>query len=395
VNSKTILIVDDQKPVREMIAAYLTEAGFNTLLADDGAQALLAVGERLPDLVVADVNMPNMNGLQLAGYLRADPVTARIPILLLSALAQSKDVLAGYAEGADEYVTKPIELAVLLAKVKSLLSRHQRGPAEVAPPARKLIAFVHAKGGVGTTALAVNLAAALANGPGRPRVCLVDLNPMFGAAAMFLGLTPESSLMEALTAGGGELEDRALDALPVTHVSGLRLVVACRRADGELRDGPAIVRPVLERLRDRFDVVVADTGIGLPERATSLLDLTDMVCVVSSPDRASLNATRELLDLLDDMPRPVRRRFLVLNRASIGRELGKAGVLLGHEPDAIISADELYVASADAGQPLVMTQRGDPAETELARMAESVRKILGMESAVPSSELSAAGARQD
>jgi Flp pilus assembly CpaE family ATPase len=140
---------------------------------------------------------------------------------------------------------------------------------------------------------------------------------------------------------------------------------------------------------------VVDTGIGLPERATSLLELADVVCVVTSPDRASLNATRELLGLLEDMPQPVRRQFLVLNRASVDRELGKAGVLLGREPDAIISADELYAASADAGQPLVTTQHGDTAEKELSRMAEAVRRILGMESAVSSSQLAGAGARDD
>jgi pilus assembly protein CpaE len=200
--------------------------------------------------------------------------------------------------------------------------------------------------------------------------------------------------MEALAAGGGEVDDRALDGLVVTHASGLRLVVACRRADAELRDGPAVVKPLLERLRDRNDVLVADTGIGLPERSASLLELADLVCVVSSPDRASLNATRQLLELLEDMPQPVHHQFLVLNRASIDRELGTAGVLLGREPDAIISADELYVASADAGQPLVMTQRGDTAETELARMAESVRAVLGMEPAALSPQLSALGARQ-
>jgi pilus assembly protein CpaE len=221
----------------------------------------------------------------------------------------------------------------------------------------------------------------------------VDLNPMFGNAATFLGLTPKSSLMEALNAGGGEVDDRAMDGLVVNHPSGLRLVVACRRADVELRDGPAIVRPLLERLRERHDVLVADTGIGLPERSASLLELADLVCVVSSPERASLDATRELLGLLEDMSLPVHRQLLVLNRASVGRELGKADILLGHEPDAIISADELYAASADAGQPLVLTQRGGTAERELARMADSVRKVLGVDSA-PSPQLSAAGARQ-
>ena len=393
-NGKTILIVDDEKPVREMIAAYLTEAGYRTVTATDGAHALREISEGVPDLVVADVNMPNMTGLQLAIYLRAQTATADLPILLLSALAESKDVLAGYARGADEYVTKPIELAVLEAKIKSLLSRHHRAPSEARARSGKLITFVHAKGGVGTTALAVNLSAALRDGPERPQVCLVDLNPMFGDVTAALGVPPESSLMEALAAGGGEVEERALGALLETHTSGVQLVVASRRADAELRDGPAIVRPVLERLKDRFEVVVADTGIGLPERSASLLELADLVCVVSSPERAALEATRELLGLLDETPLTAHRQFLILNRVPSGGELGRVVTFLGREPDATISADERYAASAEAGQPLAISQRGGTAQAELARMADGIRKALGMEPAARSPEFSAAGARQ-
>jgi DNA-binding response OmpR family regulator len=132
-----ILIVDDEKQVREPIAIYLQEEGYRTVIANDGAEAMTAVSQQLPDLVLADVNMPNMNGLELARRLRSDPLTASIPIMMLSALVESKHVLAGYSNGADEYATKPIELAVLAAKVQSLLSRRQGGPADASPPGRK------------------------------------------------------------------------------------------------------------------------------------------------------------------------------------------------------------------------------------------------------------------
>src|SRR3984893_12241262 len=134
---ETILIVDDDKQVRELIAICLQEEGYRTVIAIDGAEAMTAVSQQLPDLVLADVNMPNMNGLELARRLRSDPLTAGIPIMMLSALVQSKHVLAGYSNGADEYATKPIELAVLAAKVQSLLSRRLGSPADTATPTRK------------------------------------------------------------------------------------------------------------------------------------------------------------------------------------------------------------------------------------------------------------------
>jgi DNA-binding response OmpR family regulator len=132
-----ILIVEDEQRVREPIAIYLQEEGYRTVIATDGVEAMTAVSQQRPDLVLADVNMPNMNGLELARCLRSDPLTASIPIMMLSALVESKHVLAGYSNGADEYATKPIELAVLLAKVQSLLNRRMGGPVEASPPAGK------------------------------------------------------------------------------------------------------------------------------------------------------------------------------------------------------------------------------------------------------------------
>jgi DNA-binding response OmpR family regulator len=132
-----ILIVDDEKQVREPIAIYLQEVGYRTVIANDGAEAMIAVSRERPDLVLTDVYMPKMNGLELAQGLRSDPLTATIPIMMLSALGDSKYVLAGYSNGADEYVTKPIELAVLLARVQSLFNRRPGSPADASPPAGK------------------------------------------------------------------------------------------------------------------------------------------------------------------------------------------------------------------------------------------------------------------
>jgi MinD-like ATPase involved in chromosome partitioning or flagellar assembly len=154
------------------------------------------------------------------------------------------------------------------------------------------------------------------------------------------------------------------------------------------------VRPLLERLKDRFEIVVTDTGIGLPERSASLLELADLVCVVSSPERASLESTRELLGLLDETPLAANRQFLILNRVSPGADLGRAASILGREPNATISADERYPVSAEVGQPLVVAERGSVAQAELARMADGIRKALGMESVARSLEFSAAGTRQ-
>ena len=118
-----ILFVDDEEQIRKLLATWLGRHGYAVTLASDGWEALKAIRAAAPDLVITDVNMPNMNGLELTRRLRADHRTARIPVVMLSARKQADDVLTGYAEGADEYIPKPVEMAVLAAKIDVLLKR--------------------------------------------------------------------------------------------------------------------------------------------------------------------------------------------------------------------------------------------------------------------------------
>src|SRR5947208_15102523 len=118
-----ILFVDDEEQIRKLLSTYLTRQGHEVALATDGWEALKAIRAKMPDLVITDVNMPNMNGFELTRRLRADHRTARIPVVMLSARKQADDVLTGYAEGADEYIPKPVEMAVLSAKIEVLVKR--------------------------------------------------------------------------------------------------------------------------------------------------------------------------------------------------------------------------------------------------------------------------------
>jgi pilus assembly protein CpaE len=370
---ETILIADDEYSVREMIGTYLRDAGYRTVLAHDGADALAAINLRPPDLLLADVNMPVMNGLQLAMELRSSGRTATIPIMMLSALGQPREVLSGYSAGADEYVTKPVELEVLLAKIDSLLSR--RPTRSDASSGAKLIAFLHAKGGVGTTTLAVNVAASLAGSLGPARVCILDLNPPFCGSAAFLGLTPHLSLSEALAADG-ELGAEALDGAVLAHGTGIRLVVGRRQDGAPLSTDPAAIRVVLDRLRERFDYVVADAEIGLPAEVACVVQAADLACVVTSAGRASVDATRELLGRLDALPLAVERQIVVIDRLAAGLELGQVIQMLQREPAAIVTHSDLLAVAADNGEPLVATYRGHGVAVELEQLAASLKHTL-------------------
>ena len=117
-----ILIVDDNADNREILEARLASQGYQTAPAIDGEEALQAVRALLPDLVLLDVMMPKLDGFEVTRQLRADPTLPYIPIILVTAKAGLQDVVHGLDVGADEYLTKPVEHAALVARVRANLS---------------------------------------------------------------------------------------------------------------------------------------------------------------------------------------------------------------------------------------------------------------------------------
>jgi DNA-binding response OmpR family regulator len=123
----TILCIEDEATLRGDIAEELEEAGYEVLQAADGAAGLEIILSQYPDLVISDITMPAMDGFEVLKRVRAErPDLANMPVIFLSALANRDDVLQGLKEGADEYLTKPIDFTLLAVKVEALLRQTER-----------------------------------------------------------------------------------------------------------------------------------------------------------------------------------------------------------------------------------------------------------------------------
>jgi len=116
-----ILIVDDNEANRDILARRLEANGYHLLMANDGEEALAAARARLPDLILLDVMMPKVDGLEVCRQLKADRELPFTPIILVTARSDTRDVVRGLEIGADEYVTKPVDQAALVARVRSTL----------------------------------------------------------------------------------------------------------------------------------------------------------------------------------------------------------------------------------------------------------------------------------
>jgi two-component system phosphate regulon response regulator PhoB len=122
----TVLLVEDDPDIRHLVAFKLTKGGFDVVEAADGFAALQSAREKVPDLVILDIRMPRMSGLEVCRELRAGPLTGNVPIIMLTARARPSDLEQAYAAGATDYVVKPFSPRILLQHVESALQKVAR-----------------------------------------------------------------------------------------------------------------------------------------------------------------------------------------------------------------------------------------------------------------------------
>ena len=367
--AEEIVLVDDDRVIQKMVGGFLERTGYRVRKASDGIEALELIHERVPDLVITDVRMPELNGIELTTRLRGNHLTAAVPILMFSDLSEAHDVLAGYAVGADDYLPKPFELAILEAKVQALLRRSASASAN--PNRGRIILFAHAKGGVGTTSLAVNTAVLLAAQSSRP-VGLLDLDVEFGDSAVYLNVHPNQTLAD-LRAAPGTLVDEAQFKGFITESGSVRLVVGADLPErANLVTLPAI-QLAIDRLSSTCGYVLVDAPASFSERTLTALDTCDLICLVTSASLPSLKATRGCLDLFEKLSIPAGRVRLILNYSTThAMDIDTAASVLGRRPDFVVRRSESLDRAANSGRPLVTSDPTDLLVADLRKLADAL-----------------------
>ena len=129
-NHKNILVVEDEKDLADLITYNLQRNGYDVVCAADGQAALDMAAKQPPDLVLLDLMLPGVDGTEVARKLKGDARTSHIPIVMLTAKGEETDVVVGLTIGADDYVTKPFSMKILLARLATVLRRTEVAPAE-------------------------------------------------------------------------------------------------------------------------------------------------------------------------------------------------------------------------------------------------------------------------
>tara|TARA_Y100001968_G_scaffold181416_1_gene166126 strand:+ start:771 stop:1472 length:702 start_codon:yes stop_codon:yes gene_type:complete len=120
---KTILIIEDEKDIAELLAFNLENDEFNTLLANNGESGIKIARKRKPDLIILDLMLPGIHGLDVCRIIKGDPELKNIFIVMLTALGQEESIVKGLEVGADDYITKPFSFKILIARIRSVIRR--------------------------------------------------------------------------------------------------------------------------------------------------------------------------------------------------------------------------------------------------------------------------------
>lgn len=375
---ENIVLVDDDRVIQAMVSGFLRRGGYVVRVASNGVEALGLITQLLPDLVITDIRMPELNGIELTSRLRAHYRTARIPILMFSELTEVDDALVGYSAGADEYLPKPFELKIMEAKIKVLLRRAAPDPA--GPPRGKIIVFAHAKGGVGTTAVAVNVATILAEtSPGE--VGLLDLDVEFGNAAAHLNVEPRYTLADLRVASGDLVDSNMFDRF-VTEGHHVNLVTASDHPERAALVTLPAVQLAMDRLSHLCDYVLVDAPASFSERTLTAIHACDMLCLVTSASRPALRATKDCLAMLDKMRLPINRIRLILNHTTEhSMDLESAAAVLGRLPDFVIPRSEHLDVAMNSGLPLAISHPSDSMVSDLRILAGAIASAFPAEAA--------------
>ena len=385
-----ILVVDDSGMTRSMLSQLIAAQADMEVVgtASTGHEAVRRATELQPDIVLMDIHMPDLDGIQ-ATWL----VSSKVPlggVIMVTSEERIDFLQKAMSAGAQGYVLKPFGDGVALLQTirdthQRLLERQLRLDApsngHLAAPAvarrlGKRVAVFGAKGGVGRTLVAVSLALTLRQLT-RDSVVLMDADFLFGDADLHLNLTTERSVLDLLP-HIEELDSKLVEQVVGKHPSGVHLLARPPRPEQADAIKDVDVRSLVSSLSMIYEWVVLDTPPSYDDRMLAVLDLADVYVVVVAPHLGALRNTRHFLDVARQLGYSADRMCFVLNRANTSTDLAVNDVA------SIVGTRRIFQLPSAGAQPTQAVNHGrsfleEQPRSQLAKalqgLAEHVRLV--------------------
>ncbi|HRQ33067.1 MAG TPA: response regulator [Anaerolineales bacterium] len=387
-----VLIVDDVTETRENIRKLLQfESDVEVAgMARTGKEAIQISLDANPDVILMDINMPDMDGIAATEAIRSRQPA--VQVVILSVQNDQNYMRRAMLAGARDFLTKPSVGDELISAIRraGVIAQSERAKVAAAQPVApaggvasagfsygargKVITVYSPKGGVGCTTLAVNLAVVLNNDD--TRVALVDANLQFGNVAIFVNEQGKNSIAD-LAPRVDELDVEIVEEVMIKHAaSGVHILAAPSRPENAEKATGDQLAKILEFLRQIYAYVIVDTSSYLTDNTLAAIDESDLIILPTTQDIPSVISSQLFLGLLQTLGTERERVLFVMNRFDkrINITPERVAENLKQEVVAIIPLDEQTVVKAvNQGVPFMPESRSQPAGRGILQLAEKVR----------------------
>ncbi|MGB2965638.1 MAG: response regulator [Anaerolineales bacterium] len=377
--AQTILIIDDDIDTLKLVGIMLERKGFKILASTTGKKGLQLATDELPDLILLDIMIPDLNGYEIARAVRSTPETENIPIIMFTARSQVDDKVEGLEAGADAYITKPARPRELFAQVNSILKRSpQRVSGTQAAPVEKgiVIGVISSKGGIGVSTLATNLAIEIHNQSRKPTI-LSDFRPGQGTISMDLDVQNTSGMIKLLDEDLGPDFSSTIAGSLLEHKTGiLTLLSSYHPSDSKYITYVDKYHQIIQEIRSHADYIIVDLGPSLSPIVSKVLPECDKILICLEPSPGNIIQTRVLIqDLINNGIGEGRFIIVLINRQRSGVQLSweQAENQLERKIDQIFTpVPELAFQAASTNSPMVLRAQDSMTADQFRELAHKI-----------------------
>jgi CheY-like chemotaxis protein/MinD-like ATPase involved in chromosome partitioning or flagellar assembly len=382
--AEKILVVDDDVDTLRLVGLMLERQGYEIVAANSGQQALAMVLTERPDLILLDLMMPDIDGVEVCRRLRASPETKDILIIMFTAKSQTDDKIVGFDAGADDYLTKPTQPRELIAHVKAVLKRTGKAAVDsskVYTDRGHVLGVISTKGGVGVSTIALNLGIALYN-QNKESVIVSDFRPGCGSIGLELGYATSMGFDRLISQDSSTITSSKIEEELTLHTSGVRFLLSsplpqsakfCNEVEG--------FSAILNSLVFLASYIVLDLGVSVTPVNEKVLEECDQVILVFEPVTQTILQTKSFIEYLFEKGlRGDHLTLALVNRLRAGMQLplGQVQEQLGRSVSAIFTASpELAYQALVYNTPMILRQPDGITAEQFTSLAKNVIQQIG------------------